>query len=425
MRNIFRLRQRLHAVKHETSDGARGQSLVEMAIISPLLLLLLIGVFEVGWAIRGYIVLSNANREATRLAAKGLYLDFSEIDPDSIGYASVLTHTMSSLSQQMPFDVTSGNPNGTLIISHYLVATGKPCANPPCATSEAACQDPAQREADFTMDDVVLHPQVPGYAHFSVTYGISRTSLLDPVQWTSDLKEENDAFNCMLNLKDPSSPWSVNSVIMVEAFYDQPQLLGAPIISNYFTDPVPLYSHTVMRITPGVRDAGSLSQGEGCVVYPIAVNYDTVAGVPPGQYIGDGWNGVGDGNFGWLRWNPHPSNNNANYLADELETPEMSHNDFTDKNQSDDHYLNAGDDVAGLTGVNNSSEVRDLLEGLIGQTIRVPVYNPAQSQANGQNAYYHIDRFITVRIVEARLPGKIIDMIFNDEDPNACQGNGW
>ena len=43
---------------------------VEMAIISPLLFLLFIGVLEVGWAIRGYIVLLNADREATRFAAR-------------------------------------------------------------------------------------------------------------------------------------------------------------------------------------------------------------------------------------------------------------------------------------------------------------------------------------------------------------------
>ena len=48
----------------------RGQSLVEMAIATPLLIIMLIGVFEVGWAIRGYLVLSNVNREAVRFAVK-------------------------------------------------------------------------------------------------------------------------------------------------------------------------------------------------------------------------------------------------------------------------------------------------------------------------------------------------------------------
>ena len=65
--------------KWNRQDGSptdRGQSLVEMAIITPLLLLLFIGVLEVGWAIRGYIVLLNADREATRFATRGQYLDF-------------------------------------------------------------------------------------------------------------------------------------------------------------------------------------------------------------------------------------------------------------------------------------------------------------------------------------------------------------
>ncbi|MBN1218571.1 MAG: pilus assembly protein, partial [Anaerolineae bacterium] len=40
----------------------RGQSLVEMAIVTPLLIFLLLGVFEVGNAVRNYMVLVNVNR---------------------------------------------------------------------------------------------------------------------------------------------------------------------------------------------------------------------------------------------------------------------------------------------------------------------------------------------------------------------------
>lgn len=79
----------------------KGQSLVEMALITPILLILFIGVFEVGWVLRGFIVLSNANREATRFAAKGTYLNFrdfadtdgdgkADVDPEIVGYDDVL-----------------------------------------------------------------------------------------------------------------------------------------------------------------------------------------------------------------------------------------------------------------------------------------------------------------------------------------------
>jgi Flp pilus assembly protein TadG len=57
----------LSEIKRKLKPTPHGQSLVEMAFITPLLLLMFIGVLEVGWAIRGYIVLLNADREGTRL----------------------------------------------------------------------------------------------------------------------------------------------------------------------------------------------------------------------------------------------------------------------------------------------------------------------------------------------------------------------
>jgi hypothetical protein len=53
----------------------RGQGLVEFAIMLPILLLLLIGVVEMGYLLRNYLVVVNADREACRYAARGLYSD--------------------------------------------------------------------------------------------------------------------------------------------------------------------------------------------------------------------------------------------------------------------------------------------------------------------------------------------------------------
>ena len=69
--------------------GERGQSLVEMAIIAPLLLLMFIGVLEVGWAIRGYVVLLNA---AAALATE---------DGD---FERALTRAMASLDEGMALE---------------------------------------------------------------------------------------------------------------------------------------------------------------------------------------------------------------------------------------------------------------------------------------------------------------------------------
>jgi Flp pilus assembly protein TadG len=47
----------------KTTERARGQSLVELALALPVLILVLVGVFDLGRAFNAYIVISNAARE--------------------------------------------------------------------------------------------------------------------------------------------------------------------------------------------------------------------------------------------------------------------------------------------------------------------------------------------------------------------------
>jgi len=48
--------------------GQRGQSLVETALVLPILLIILMGIFDFGRAIFAYNAVSNSAREAARLA---------------------------------------------------------------------------------------------------------------------------------------------------------------------------------------------------------------------------------------------------------------------------------------------------------------------------------------------------------------------
>lgn len=253
--------------------GQRGQSLVEMAIMTPLLLLMFIGVIEVGWALRGYLVLINVDREAARFAARG-YQDFKQPDIEDVGYEFVLDHAMASLAGQLPLDFTSENPNATLIITHLEIDTGYPCdnnleGNPPCndTCSNPPCDCSAldKREPAYPGDDLIILPPPVGSDPYSdptvaisntfrAEYGIGspiHTTRVEDDLWET-LREQNDEINCTLLAKDEAISPSPNSVIIVEIFYDQPQLLGVPIVSNQFTNPIPLYAHTMMRI-PGIR----------------------------------------------------------------------------------------------------------------------------------------------------------------------------
>jgi hypothetical protein len=424
----------MQALRRTRSEGCKrqqGQSLLELALVTPLLLLLMVGVFEVGWAIRGYLVVVNANREATRFSARGRYLDFSNTDPTSVGYSYVLSHTMASISQQVPLDVTSADPNGTLIVSHFLVDTREPCQDPPCASSATDCRDPNLREADNPYDDLVLHAAVPGYGHFQATYGTPRESRIDPEEFVTKLKAENDAFNCTQNLGDATVPWGINSVIVVETIYEQPQLLGLPLISNHFTDPLPLYTHTVMRISGDSRGDITASHGSGCELFPIAVHEDTLNGLQVGQATGNIRNGTSSGNFGWLRWTDdtdavNANANSAEYLAEEMNNMRLSFNDYTEPitQDPDDTVINAGDWVWGLTGNVNSNAVRDAMDARLGQTLLFPVWDT--TVGSGSNTKYHIVKFALIRLDGYNLTGnpKEVWGTFQGWDPDTCTGNG-
>ena len=448
---MFRIIRRKWGIKkgqHARSPGAKGQSLVEMAIITPLLLLMAIGALEVGWAIRGYVVLVNADREATRFAARGQYLDFSQTEREDVGYGRVLSHTLTSISEQLPFDVVSDEPNGTLIISHYQVKTGKPCADPPCNDDCAAdrhnknggcdCSTPDRREPDYPFDDAVVHPGMDDYQHFTALYGISRASHLVHDEVIAELKEQNDAFNCSLNLKDPSVPWATNSVVAVETFYDQPQILGVPIVSNRVTDPVPLYAHTIMRVaTDRGKGKGGGNEATGCALLPIIVHEDLVP--PKDNTLMDNIReGTGSGNFGWLRWTDDTdvisgNPNSEEYLVEELSNPLLAQNDYVEPEHKDVGYLppdyphdiaiNTDDWVWGLTGnVNSDGVARTELDRLIDHEVeaRIPVWDTSES--TGSNVVYHIVGFIRVTLTAHDLGGnpKEISAMFWGWD-HTCQ----
>ncbi len=62
---VARMRARLRRIW----QNERGQSLVEMALVLPLLLLLVAGIIDFGRAYNNYIIITNAAREGARAAS--------------------------------------------------------------------------------------------------------------------------------------------------------------------------------------------------------------------------------------------------------------------------------------------------------------------------------------------------------------------
>ncbi|MCB9078715.1 MAG: pilus assembly protein [Anaerolineaceae bacterium] len=360
----------------------KGQSLVELVIVTPLLIFLMIGVFEVGWVLRGYLVLVNVNREITRYAIRPGYMNFSTYGNVEDSWKSIRTWVDTAVTGQLPLnfdgdpgDIDPNVGNATLIISHLVADTGFPCKdiNDPACSNCAAFEDPNYNP--FPQDDLIIDPSLSKFDYQTTRIGPDETVTGQRVtrqNYTEIIKKmvaQNNQFNCEI-LKRGGVP-SANNVIITELFYDQPQLFGFPLISNPFTDPVPLYTHTTMRMIGAARSTGSSNGdllkdidaiGPICLAFPLLANGNNLSN---GQTVDIAANG-------WLQWNQNTGTlTPAEYLDYSLQFPQMSVADFVDPTGST-VVLKTGSRVNIVFG---SQDVRASLKNLVGQRIIIPYSN--------------------------------------------------
>ncbi len=424
--------------RNSKETKSRGQSLVEMAIVAPILVLMLIGLYEIGALLWGYMTLLNVDREATRFSTIAGALDFSqppeatlEENYEQIGYQKVITHAKRSNAGQLRLEQYLANtnvddPNATIIISHIVVDTRQPCNSYPPGNQDEDCfETTADCEAnEYTKDDLVAHPDMPGYEYLRYTVPTQNSvhsSKFDAATEAEKLKTDNNKFNCDLWKKlgvDAQPEWSSNSAITVEMFYEKRQVLNFPLFS-WLLNPFPLYVQTTMRI-----DSNDYSP---CELFPIIACESVIQSMQNGSeqnILDPGTCGRPSGHYGWVAWNP-ALNQSQDYLVEEFINPRTALNDYTDPTDSSDHELNAGDYVLGLTGVTNSDDIRDILDRLKNKPIIIPVYdNTAGGDANGM---YHIVGFAEVKIRSINLPpghgGSITAILSKYPVTDVCLGN--
>lgn len=426
------------------SQPAKGQSLVEMAIVTPILIFMLMGLFEVGAVLRGYLVLANVSREITRFAVRPGYLDFSTEQKAADSYKTVRDWVHTSLSDQLELDFDPVSGNATLIISHVVADTGLPCEdiyeNPGACDCNAFITNPNYSK-NFTLDDLIIHAGKGGMEFQTQRFGPAMTetgarkSLIDYEKLIfKQLAPQNNRFNCEI-IKKGGLP-SASNVVITELFFDQPQLFGFPVISNPYTDPIPLYAHTTMRLTSATRstgvEGGSLTAnietlGPVCDAYPFTIHQSALIG-QLGQRV-DIFGGPGGSDFGWLAWNPDSSTGSQSspYLRNELKFSTMALNDFVNARDPSDVALSVGDYVASISGVEATAESsHHLVSALIGKKIRIPVWDTFVAGTGGERDAYHIPSFAWVRIEatsDINLPGKTVYATYLGDASEACSAS--
>jgi hypothetical protein len=462
--------------KKTINNAASGQSLVEFAVILPILLLMMIGVFEVGWALRGYLTLVNANREAARFASRGVYLDLDEKESNAnVGYSKITTHTMDTLASQLATINFIGNGldnNAAMITTFYSVEPGVfTCpGDPTCAAFDCKLfLDPGYDPggAVIALNDVEYpllippvgfesQPDIPAYYNTRVASD-TQVGLLDhydaitayhyhtggpyfsrinPTEMVEQFRTQANHLNCERVKK--GLPEDQLAVIVVENFFLQDLLVGMPFVTVFIGDKIPMYTYSSMRINPSAREQDDNSN-VACTLYPLMIPSSEVSGRQFGEQpvqipIAEG-NHNRPGRIGFVQWDGSAAVTIPN-LEDDFANPVDADEEFSEPaSNPPDTEIGIGD----LVRLNNQSgvvaAVEDDLQGLIGTDMLLPVWNDSDCLVSGagtcsnapSGAYEHYS-YVRMRLIAVYLDGnscdtsgdKCLEFQFIQPEPNAC-----
>jgi hypothetical protein len=209
-----------------------GQSLVEVAMTLPLLLLMFVGLIEIGAALRDYLIVVNANREGTRFAARGYWFESEENREEIFNRviaAAGVEQRGGNLVQFLRPEAIGELPENTCMSITYV-------------------QVPAQ--AVFLEDGVTRQlVDQPASANGPWSRGTCPDSPTAVEIDLGELEDANRAFNEKYCVAEPllDQP-SADDFVIVEIWFEHEQLLKVPIF-GFLPDEFTLYSRSQMRVT--------------------------------------------------------------------------------------------------------------------------------------------------------------------------------
>ncbi len=329
-----------------------GQGLVEMALILPFLLVLVIGIVELGIALNRQLTVVNAAREGARFGATGA-------TPSDI-YAETL------LATSQMFDFTEAN--AVVVVIH------------------AETNDDGTDFEDWTEK---IYPEGLTVPHVT------------PPEVLAELQAEGGEENAK-NVK----------LVAVDVEYDHQSLLGLPFVGA-LAGQIPIGSWTVMRLESlgeGVRELACCVYPIAVDIH--TVNWPD--GLDKYTEMEDIRVGDGPGMFGWLYWDPE-GNGSAEVLEYNLEHGcDAALEQFKNACDPEDTTLNSGDWISGDSGESVANEVREEVALLKGKYINIPIWDqfeacndmPGWCDCKSGMQLAHIVGFAVVNITEVHLaPG--------------------
>lgn len=201
----------------------RGQSFVELMIVTLILALIIVGVVEFGFLLNEYIHVLDGSREAARFSSAGIafYPNGTSIDSFYVNTAIEAGRVMAPIHLDPS--------NGDDIIISVLSVAGSSFVRFPGPQGWSLCTHYATFVASFAnplnippaLNDPSWSTCSPGTTHFSITD--------------------------IAHLMDPIAPPS--GVLLVEIYYNYKQMLKLPVFTSVIPDPIPVFVYSFMPIS--------------------------------------------------------------------------------------------------------------------------------------------------------------------------------
>lgn len=172
----------------------RGQSFIELSLVVVFLMIFVAGVVEFGFLLNHYLELVDASREAVRFSSNfDPFDEFGNLDTDFFVQTGQLTE---QVLEPLVLDPSNGDD---IVITFFSVSD-------------------------------TVYTRYPNDDGWSV-YGTQVTKLSNTE---------------IQNRLDSTAPPA--GVLLVEIFYNYPQLLKLPVFTQFVQDPMPVYVYAVMPL---------------------------------------------------------------------------------------------------------------------------------------------------------------------------------
>jgi hypothetical protein len=192
----------------KSSDSRRGQNFVELALLLPPLLVLLMGMMEIGFLIHSYSSVAVAAREAARFGARGLHLTLDEI--------ADVAWTAMEVSLQ-------ANESNTAIIV---------------------------TEIDIDPDGSIVRNKSKKFGTIDAVSEVCLTEICAPGLIDVDaMQDENAAFSADAERCSESAGFGCrNDFVIVEIFFDHDLKMATPFVDFFLELPVRIDQQGIMRV---------------------------------------------------------------------------------------------------------------------------------------------------------------------------------